>query len=87
MNLKKFFNSDIHKKIIAFFHQNPSSIDTPRGVSAWVNHDRAEVDEVLKELCKAKILDAHKSATATGYSYTRDKKIIKQIEKLLQAAK
>ncbi|MBN1405099.1 MAG: hypothetical protein JW946_01105 [Candidatus Omnitrophica bacterium] len=83
MNLKKFFKLDIHKKIIIFFHQNPSSIDTPRGVSAWINYDRAKVNKALKDLAKVKILDTHKSATATGYSYTTDANIIKEIEKHL----
>ena len=84
MNLKKFFKSDIHKKIIIFFNQNPSSIDTPRGVATWINYDRGKVREALKELVKEKILNSHKSATATGYSYTTDKKIIDNIEKLLK---
>lgn len=84
MNLKKFFKSDIHKKIILFFHQNPSSIDTPRGVATWINYDRPKVNKALKELSKHKILNVHKSATATGYSYTTDKKIIREIKKHLQ---
>lgn len=84
MNLKKFFKSDIHKKIIRFFHQNPSSIDTPRGVATWINYDRGKVSKALKELVKEEILNSHKSATATGYSYTTDKKIIDNIEKLLK---
>lgn len=84
MSLKKFFKSDIHKKIIVFFHQNPSSLDTPRGVAVWINYDRPKVKEALKELAKAKILNIHKSAATTGYSYTTDKTIIKEIERLLQ---
>ncbi len=84
MNLKKFFKSDIHKKIIIFFHQNPSSIDTPRGVATWINYDRTKVSSALKELAKNKILNIHKAATATGYSYTSDKKIIEQVKKLLR---
>ena len=84
MSLKKFFKSDLYRKIIIFFHQNPSSIDTPRGVATWINYDRPKVNKALKELAKHKILNIHKSATATGYSYTRDKKIIREIEKQLQ---
>ncbi len=84
MNLEKFFKSNIHKKIITFFHQNPSSIDTPRGVAAWINYDRTKVNKALKELSRQKILNTHKSATATGYSYTTDKKIIKEVKKHLR---
>ncbi|MFH0731868.1 MAG: hypothetical protein V2A72_02975 [Candidatus Omnitrophota bacterium] len=81
MSLKKFFNSPIHKKIIIFFHQNPSSIDSPRGVATWINYDRLKVIKALKELTRHKILNIHKSAAITGYSYTTDAKIIKEIEK------
>jgi len=84
MNLKKFFKSPLHKKIIIFFHQNPSSVDTSRGVATWINYDGPKVSQALKELAKEKILNIHNSATATGYSYTTDKKIIEKIEKLLQ---
>ena len=84
MNLKKFFDRDIYKKIIIFFHQNPSSIDTPRGVATWINYDRSKVNKALKELSRQKILNAHKSAAATGYSYTTDKKIIKEVKKHLR---
>jgi len=83
MSLKKFFKSDIHKKIIIFFHQNPSCIDTPRGVATWINYERPKVSKALKELSKHKILNLHKSATATGYSYTIEKAIIKEINNLL----
>lgn len=84
MNLEKFLKSSIHRKIIIFFHQNPSSIDTPRGVATWINYDRSRVNKALKELAKQKILNVHKSATATGYSYTTDKKIIKEVKRLLR---
>ena len=84
MSLKKIFKSDIHKKIIIFFHQNPSSVDTPRGVATWVNYDRRKVNTALKDLAKHKILNAHESESITGYSYTSDKKIMKQIDDFIR---
>lgn len=87
MNIKKFLKSDIHKKIICFFDQNPSSIDTPSGVATWISYNVEEVSKALDELTGKKILNAHKSDAATAYSYTTDKKIISEIKKLLNAKK
>jgi len=83
----KTFQSDLHLKIIKFFHENQASIDTPRGVSTWVREDRAKVKNSLEELVKMKILVAHRSTSTTGYSYTRNAKIISKIEKLLKKRK
>jgi len=76
--------SDLHLKIMKFFHENQASIDTPRGVSTWVREDRAKVKKALEELVGMKILVAHRSTSTTGYSYTRNAKIISKIEKLLK---
>jgi len=80
----KISYSDLHIKIIKFFHENQASIDTPRGVSTWVREDRAKVKKALEELVCMKILAADRSASTTGYSYTRNAKIISKIEKLLK---
>ena len=80
----KAVQSDMHLKITKFFHENQASIDTPRGVSTWVREDRAKVRKALEELVSMKILVAHRSTSTTGYSYTRNAKIISKIEKLLK---
>ena len=80
----KALQSDLHLKIVKFFHENQASIDTPRGVSTWVREDRAIVMKALEELVDMKILVAHRSTSTTGYSYTRNVKIISKIEKLLK---
>ena len=80
----KTFQSDLHLNIVKFFHENQASIDTPRGVSTWVREDRAKVMKALEELVGMKILVAHRSTSTTGYSYTRNVKIISKIEKLLK---
>jgi predicted transcriptional regulator len=76
--------SELHIKIIRFFHENQASIDTPRGVSTWVREERARVSNALEELVRLKMLNAHRSTSTTGYSYTRDPKTISKIEKLLK---
>ncbi len=80
----KTLQSDLHLNIVKFFHENQASIDTPRGVSTWVREDRVKVKKVLEELVGMKILVAHRSTSTTGYSYTRNAKIISKIEKLLK---
>ena len=82
MRLKKFFNSDLHRRIIIFFHENRTSIDTPRGIAAWTGYSREEAKSALSELKRAGILNSISTPSTSGYSYTQDPKIINQIEKL-----
>ena len=86
MELREFLKSKIHKKIIAFFHENPASLDTPRGIAAWTNEAHSKVETALKDLCSSGILDSHESTSTTAYSYTRDEKVISRIDKLLKEA-
>lgn len=83
----KMIQSNLHLKIVKFFHENQASIDTPRGVSTWVREDRAKVKKALEELVGMNILVAHRSTSTTGYSYTRNAKIISKIEKFLKKRK
>lgn len=87
MDIKKAFKSKIHRKIISFFHENQASIDTPRGVSTWIGVERPKVKNALEDLVLLKILIAHRSTSTTGYSYTRDIKLISKIDKLLKSSK
>jgi len=86
MNLKKIVTKSLlHRDIVSFFYENPASIDTPRGVSTWVKHDRARVKQILDELVSSGILTAHKATSTTGYSLTRNKALISAIKKILAA--
>ena len=84
MEIDKLTGSAVHLKIIRFFHENQASIDTPRGVATWVGEDRVTVKAALEDLVKAKVLVAHRATSTTGYSYTRDSKLIAAIGKLLK---
>lgn len=86
-DIDKALQSDLHLKITKFFHENQASIDTPRGVSTWVREDRNKVKQALEDLVKLKILIAHRATSTTGYSYTRNAKIISKIEKFLKKRK
>ena len=83
MDLAKAFKSDVHRKIISFFHENQSSIDTPRGVATWISEDRTKVKKALEDLVALEVLVAHRATSTTGYSYTSDNRIISKIKKFL----
>lgn len=84
MDLDKAFSSAIHLKVIRFFHENQAALDTPRGVATWISEERSKVKKALENLVSLKILVAHRSTSTTGYSYTRDSKIIAAIAKRLK---
>lgn len=83
-DIDKALGSALNMKIVRFFHENQASIDTPRGISTWVREDRVKVKKALEELVGIKILIAHRTTSTTGYSYTRNAKLISKIEKLLK---
>jgi len=84
MDTNKMLQSGIHRKIVKFFHENQASIDTPRGIATWIDEDRAKVKSALEDLVGAKILIADRSTSTTGYSYTRNTRLISRIDKLLK---
>ncbi len=84
MDIDKILKSDIHLKIIKFFHENQACIDTPRGVATWIGAERSKVKTALEDLVKEKILIAHRATSTTGYSYTSDDKLISKVNKCLR---
>lgn len=84
MDLSKAIGSGLKLKIIRFFHENQASIDSPRGVAAWVASDRPSVKKALEELVSLGLLVANRSTSTTGYSYTRDPKLIQAIARFLK---
>ncbi len=84
MNLNEIIASDTHRKIILFFNENQSSIDTAKGVSTWIREERPKVKKALEDLVALNILNAYRATSTTGYSYTTDKKLISKIDKLLK---
>jgi hypothetical protein len=84
MKLNEVFAKTIHRKIIQFFHENQASIDTPRGVATWIAEERTRVKDALEDLVRLKVLVPHRSTSTTGYSYTREPKLIKEIDRLLK---
>lgn len=87
MDIEKIAQSEIHMKILRFFHENQASMDTPRGVATWIGEERGNVKRALEDLVKARVLVAHRATSTTGYSYTRDDRTISRIERLLKKTK
>jgi len=87
MKFEELLNSPIHIQIIEFFDQNPASIDTPRGVAAWINSDRETVKKALTELVELNILIEYRATATTGYGYTSNQAILKKIKKYLSNIK
>ncbi len=83
MEIAKLLASKIRRKIVAFFHENQASIDTPRGVATWIGEDRSKVKKALEELVDAGVLIAHRSSSTSGYSYTRNPRIISKISEII----
>jgi len=84
MTLADVARSKIHYKILSFFHENQASLDSPKGIATWIREERTPVKKALEDLVKMEILVAHRSSSMTGYSYTTDQKLIKQIQRLLE---
>ena len=83
VDLKKICAVPLNLKIISFFYENPQTLDTSRGLAAWLNHEPGEVKKALDFLVDRKILVAHRTRSTIAYAYTQNKGIINQIKKFL----
>ena len=81
--IKKLLKNAAAKEILSFFYQNQTSIDSVGGVSVWVNRDRSEVEKVLDEMVSLGILGKDSTGATRGYCYTRDSKMMKIIDKIM----
>jgi transcription initiation factor IIE alpha subunit len=87
VDIAKGFKTDIHIKIVSFFHENQASVDTPRGIATWTGYKKDDVKKALVDLVEIGILSAHPVSSTTGYSYTNDKNTIEAIDKKLKELK
>ena len=87
MDTDKILKTRIYRDIIEFFHENQSSIDTPRGVATWIKEERPVVKKALEKLSEYGILMPHRATSTTGYSYTRNRKLIREIGAKLRKLK
>jgi len=78
----KHLETEAHIKVIRFFLDNPNSVDTPRGVSAWTNLSLNDSRNILEELSKRGILKAYRTSSTVGYSLTENKKVLKMLDRM-----
>ena len=82
--LKKILKDKLAADILRFFYQNQASIDTARGISAWVHRTREEVIPVLEELSSLGVLEKDSTGSTNGYCYTHKKDIMDVVSRLLE---
>jgi len=83
-SIDKILKNKLAREITGFFFHNQSSIDTVSGVSAWVHEDKKKVRETLDRLAKAGILEEDSKAATKGYCYTRNKKVMDKVRKIME---
>lgn len=84
MSLDKIFSCQARKKIVHFFHNNPMSIDTIRGIVTWTGLNKKQAAKALQELVKAGILIVHSTSSTIGYAYTNNKRLVNKIKRHFQ---
>lgn len=84
MELERLLKKQIYRRTLRFFHENPASIDTAKGVATWTNQDVKEAKKALKKLADLGLLVAHRVSSTVGYSLTGNKRSVKKIERLLK---
>ncbi|MBU3912263.1 MAG: hypothetical protein KKD90_06745 [Candidatus Omnitrophica bacterium] len=83
--MKNLLKSEVTKKILLFFNENPHSIDTAKGISVWIGCDMDKVQRSLDLLVKKGMVINHKTISTDAYSYTTKKDIVKKIEKHIKS--
>lgn len=83
-DLRQAARSRTHRKIIVFFTENEGSIDTPRGVSTWIDENIQNVRIALEDLVKIGFLKAHRTSSTIGYSCPLGKKELQQVLRTLK---
>ena len=71
--------SKTQQKIMLFFAENDGSVDTPRGISAWINENINTVRRSLEDLVESGFLKAHRTSLTIGYSCLLSKTALAKI--------
>ncbi|MFC1631782.1 hypothetical protein ACFL1I_03250 [Candidatus Omnitrophota bacterium] len=83
-DLKKICRLRMHLKLVSFFHENQSTVDTAQAIAAWLNQSHKEIETSLDYLVNQKILNIHRTGSTVAYGYTQDKKTIDEIENFIK---
>ena len=79
-NFNRYMKPKINQKIINFFLENPSSIDTSRGIATWINENISKTEKGLRNLVEAGILVPYGEDAASAYSCTTDSHVIARVK-------
>lgn len=82
--IRDLLKDKLTREIVGFFYQNQASVDSARGVSAWVHKKREEVLPILESLLEAGVLEGVEGGRTKGYCYTHDKKTMDEVKKILK---
>ena len=78
--------TSIQVRILKFFKEQPQAVETTRGMASWVGMELELIQEALNGLVHRKWLWADETNTVTGYTLTRDERLLAQIHKVLDGA-
>ena len=81
---KRISKDEVLTKILRFFHENPTSIDTAENIAKWIGEEKEKVKRALDFLVKKRILNRDATYTTVGYSYTQDKELMEKIASFLE---
>jgi predicted transcriptional regulator len=91
MKLKDIFDkikkNSVYLKLLKFYHNNPSCLDTLENISYWIDEEKSKVFEGLEFLESYGFLIKHKTEAAEGYGYTQNEKLIAKIGRFLNEFK
>ena len=77
--MNQILKSKTHRKILLFFAENEGSVDTPRGISTWINENIQTVRTALEDLVRLGILKAHRTSSTIGYSCALTQSELKKV--------
>jgi len=80
MDLEKFLNTKLHRKVLAFFYEYPSCVETPQGIAHWTGSAVEKIEKIIKVLFRHKIIIKHKGFSTECFAFTHDQKLIKEVE-------
>lgn len=75
------------RKILKFFYENPTCIDTSENIAGWIGEEEEKVKEKLEFLVKNRILNKDSTYLTAGYSLSQEKGLSSKLSKLSKELK
>ena len=82
--MKRLLQTPARLKIARFFLDNPTSIDTPRGISAWTNVAITDARAILEDMARSGILKAYRTSSTVGYSLSESRQVLRSLERAVR---